>query len=98
MNDPRLFLAVWAVLAIGYFWYRVSTATTHDDFSRIGAISQYGLVVTLFGLAVMATSFFERPMALSPTFAFILLSLSVAVFFLRTFELSAIVMMGALDP
>jgi len=96
MNDPRLIPAVWAVLAIGYFWYRVSTATTQDDFCRIGAMSQYGLVVTLFGLAVMAISSFDSPTALSPTFAFILLSLSVAVFFLRTFELTAIVMIGAL--
>ncbi len=96
MSDPRLILAVWAVLAIGYFWYRVSTATTQDDFRRIGAMSQYGFVVTLFGLAVMVVSFFDMPNALSPTFALILLTLAVAVFFLRTFELTAIVMIGAL--
>ena len=59
-------------------------------------MSQYALVTIFFGSAVFAISFFEGPKPLSPMFAFVLLSLGLAAFFLRVFELSVLVIIGLL--
>ena len=96
MNGPSLLLPIYLALLTGVYWRRVSTAKTPDDFQRIGAMSQYALVVTMFWIAVWRISLFEGPSSLSPTCISIMFCLSFAVFFLRRFELGVIIILGLL--
>ena len=96
MSRPGLIFAVYVALVVAYFWYRISAAATSDDFRRIGAMSQYALVVVIFGSSILVVSLFDYPNFISPTFAIFLLTLSSAVFFLRTFEISTIILAGLL--
>ena len=97
VSGPSLLLPIYLTLLAAIFWHRISTAKTLDDFQRIGAMSQYALVVVIFWFAVWRISLFEGPSSLSPMCIAIMFCLSFAAFFLRRFEFGVIIVLGLLS-